>query len=393
LDRINLVQVPYCLRYSEEVKIYQKLINGSKLSNAPVAPGTFEMLAKFTVLSRLHETKLNPNLYTKMEVYNGENLKNTDAKAKSLLEYKSDAGITEGMEGVSTRFAYKILSKVYNANPEDISANPIDLMNILVTEIEKEKERYLKEKEDKDFVTGTLRQKYFEFLEKQLRTAILSSSDDYCQNLYERYILMANDWIEDQDFREPQAGLQLNVDELNQALTAIAQSGISYGQFGVWNPYSLGYAIFTDIERICTKPTEEDKYFFPELIGQNPIDATSEAMKNFNDSGFISQYLSPKVIRDFKMFTLFDESKQAQNYVVSSVSDENGYNDIKNALATQYERNYSIPNIEVVGANLFDDRKLVLKYNSYRDRKLNEATKQKMLKHLRNLWGYDVVIE
>lgn len=173
----------------------------------------------------------------------------------------------------------------------------------------------------------------------------------------------------------------------------IAQSGISYGQFGGWNPYSLGYAIFTDIERICTKPTEEDKYFFPELIGQNPIDATSEAMKNFNDSGFISQYLSPKVIRDFKMFTLFDESKHSQNYVVSSVSDENGYNDIKNALATQYERNYSIPNIEVVGANLFDDRKLVLKYNSYRDRKLNEATKQKMLKHLRNLWGYDVIIE
>ena len=93
------------------------------------------------------------------------------------------------------------------------------------------------------------------------------------------------------------------------------------------------------------------------------------------------------------MFTLFDQSKHSQNYVVSSVSDENGYNDIKNALATQYERNYSIPNIEVVGANLFDDRKLVLKYNSYRDRKLNEATKQKMLKHLRNLWGYDVIIE
>jgi len=226
LDRINLVQVPYCLRYSEEVKIYQKLIKSSKLSNAPVAPGTFEMLAKFTVLSRLHETKLNPNLYTKMEVYNGENLKNTDAKAKSLLEYKADAGVTEGMEGVSTRFAYKILSKVYNANPEDISANPIDLMNILVTEIEKE--RYAKEKEDKlkDFVTGTLRQKYFEFLEKQLRTAILSSSDEYCQNLYERYILMANDWIEDQDFRDPQTGLQLNVDELNQALTAIEKPGL-----------------------------------------------------------------------------------------------------------------------------------------------------------------------
>lgn len=226
LDRINLVQVPYCLRYSEEVKIYQKLIRSSKLSDSPVAPGTFEMLAKFAVLSRLHETQLNPNLYTKMEVYNGENLKNTDAKAKSLSEYKADAGVTEGMEGVSTRFAYKILSKVYNANPEDISANPIDLMNILISEIEKE--RYPKEKEDKlkDFVTGTIRQKYFEFLEKQLRTAILSSSEDYCQNLYERYVLMANDWIEDQDFRDPQTGIQLNVEDLNQALSAIEKPGL-----------------------------------------------------------------------------------------------------------------------------------------------------------------------
>ena len=226
LDRINLVQVPYCLRYSEEVKIYQKLIKGSTLSKAPVAPGTFEMLAKFTVLSRLHETQLNPNLYTKMEIYNGENLKNTDAKAKSLLEYKNDAGVTEGMEGVSTRFAYKILSKVFNKNPEDISANPIDLMNILVTEIEKE--RYSKEKEEKlkDFVTGTLRPKYADFVEKQLRTAVLSSSHEYCQNLYERYVMMANDWIEDQDFRDPKTGLQLNIEQLNEALTAIEKPGL-----------------------------------------------------------------------------------------------------------------------------------------------------------------------
>lgn len=173
----------------------------------------------------------------------------------------------------------------------------------------------------------------------------------------------------------------------------IAQSGVSYGQFGGWNPYALGYAIFTDIERMCKNPTEEDKYYFPLIVGEDPIAATTEAMKNFNDSGFISQYLSPKVMRDFKMFTLFDEEKEGKLYEVTNVSNESGYSDIKNALSLQYERNYSIPNIEVVGANLNDDRKLVLKYNSYRERVLNEASQEKMLKHLRNLWGYEVVIE
>lgn len=173
----------------------------------------------------------------------------------------------------------------------------------------------------------------------------------------------------------------------------IAQSGISYGKFNGWNPYALGYAIFTDIERICKNPTEEDKYYFPLLVGEDPIVMTSEAMKNFNDSGFISQYLSPKVMRDFKMFTLFDKDKNGKSYEVSNVSNELGYYDIKNALSIQHERNYSIPNIEVVGANLNENRCLILKYNSYRERTLNENNKNKMLKHLRNLWGYEVVIE
>ena len=138
---------------------------------------------------------------------------------------------------------------------------------------------------------------------------------------------------------------------------------------------------------------KEDKFYFPNLIGENSIEATTEAMKNFNDSGFISQYLSPKVIRDFKMITLLDEYKDGKYYEVLNVSNEDGYNQIKNSLSIQYERNYGIPNIEVVGANLHDDRTLILKYNTYRDRKLNESSKDKMLSHIKNLWGYNVSIE
>lgn len=225
LDRISLVQVPYCLRVSEEIKIYQKLLNGSKLAEAPIAPGTLEMLAQWSILSRLEETKLS-SPFTKMQVYNGENLKNTDQKAKSINEYREEAGIGEGMEGSSTRFAFKIVSKVFNADPEEIAANPIDLMNILLTEIDKE--RFSKEKEErlKNFVTETLRKKYYDFLEKQIRKAILSSSDEYCQNVFDRYVQMSNDWLEDQEFKDPKTGLKMNVEELNNALSAIEKPGL-----------------------------------------------------------------------------------------------------------------------------------------------------------------------
>jgi serine protein kinase len=225
LDRISLVQVPYCLRVSEEIKIYQKLLSGSKLSEAPIAPGTLEMLAQWSILSRLEETKLS-SPFTKMQVYNGENLKNTDQKAKSINEYREEAGVAEGMEGSSTRFAFKIVSKVFNADPEEIAANPIDLMNILLTEVEKE--RFPKEKEErlKNFVTETLRKKYYDFLEKQIRKAVLSSSDEYCQNVFDRYVQMSNDWLEDQEFKDPKTGLKMNVEELNDALSAIEKPGL-----------------------------------------------------------------------------------------------------------------------------------------------------------------------
>lgn len=170
----------------------------------------------------------------------------------------------------------------------------------------------------------------------------------------------------------------------------VAQSGVAYGQFRGWNPYALGFAIFQDIERICKNPTDEDREYFPELIGQNYLDATSYAMKNFSDTGFIYQYLSPKVIRDFKMFSIFDETKNGKFYEVTAVSNENGYKEIRKLLSQQYERNYSIPYIEVVGANLHADRKLILKYVPFRHRSLNSDSKQKMLSHLKNLWGHEI---
>src|SRR5690606_17213452 len=133
MDRIYKVQVPYCLRVSEEIKIYEKLIRESSLKEAPCAPKNIELLAEFSVMSWLKEPE-NSSIYSKMRVYNGETLRETDTNAKSIQEYRDDAGINEGMQGISTRFAFKILSKVFNFDSEEIAANPVHLLYVLEQE-------------------------------------------------------------------------------------------------------------------------------------------------------------------------------------------------------------------------------------------------------------------
>jgi serine protein kinase len=113
IDRVCVVKVPYCLRVTEEKKIYEKLIRGSELANAPCAAATMEMLARFSVLSRLRP-HANSNLFTKLRVYDGENVKETEPNAKSMQEYRDAAGVDEGMDGISTRFAFKVLSATFN---------------------------------------------------------------------------------------------------------------------------------------------------------------------------------------------------------------------------------------------------------------------------------------
>src|SRR5690606_21504343 len=130
LDRIYVVKVPYCLQISEEVRIYEKLLHNSSLATAPCAPGTLDMMAQFSVLTRLQEPE-NSSIYSKMRVYDGETLKDIDPKAKALQEYKDYAGTDEGMTGVSTRFAYKILSSVFNHDQTEVAANPVHLMYVL----------------------------------------------------------------------------------------------------------------------------------------------------------------------------------------------------------------------------------------------------------------------
>ncbi len=227
IDRINIVKVPYCLRVSEEVKIYEKLIEHSSLKNASCAPGTLDMLAQFCVLTRLKEPQ-NSSIYSKMRVYNGESLKDTDPKAKSYQEYKDFAGVDEGMNGISTRFAFKILSKVFNYDHTEVAANPVHLLYVLEKQLEQEQfpqethDRYLR------FIKEHITPKYIEFIGKEIQTAYLESYSEYGQNIFDRYVTYADFWIQDQDYRDPDTGEIFDRAQLNQELEKIEKpAGIS----------------------------------------------------------------------------------------------------------------------------------------------------------------------
>ena len=227
LDRVYIVKVPYCLRVSEEIKIYDKLVDNSSLREAPCAPGTLGMLAQFSVLSRVKEPE-NSSIFSKMRVYDGENLKDTDPKAKSLQEYKDYAGVDEGMTGLSTRFAFKILSQVFNFDHSEVAANPVHLLYVLERQIEREQfppeveERYL------GYIKGYLAPRYAEFIGKELQTAYLESYSEYGQNIFDRYVTYADFWIQDQEYRDPDTGEFFDRSALNAELEKIEKpAGIS----------------------------------------------------------------------------------------------------------------------------------------------------------------------
>ncbi|HYG40408.1 MAG TPA: PrkA family serine protein kinase [Cytophagales bacterium] len=229
LDRIYKVQVPYCLRVSEEIKIYEKLIRDSSLKDANCAPQTLELLAEFAVMTRLKEPE-NSSLHSKMRVYNGESLKDTDPNAKSIQEYRDEAGINEGMNGISTRFAFKILSKVFNFDSEEIAANPVHLLYVLEQEVIKL--MLPRETEDKylNIIKSVLASKYAEFIADEIQKAYIESYSTYGQNIFEKYVLYSDYWMQNNDYRDPDSGEILDRRMLNQELEKIEKPA------GIANP-------------------------------------------------------------------------------------------------------------------------------------------------------------
>lgn len=163
---------------------------------------------------------------------------------------------------------------------------------------------------------------------------------------------------------------------------------------GGLNPYALGFAILMDVKRICENPTAEDKEWFPNLIGRRWQEAVQEAAFEHRDDSFIMQYLSPKVIRDLKLFSVGivsegDESKG----IVSEIHDDVGYKQLRLNLARSYERQNRVPQIIVERADFDGDRTLYLKYVPYKGRKLDRKTAEQVADYVDQLWGYPVELD
>ncbi|GMA82474.1 PrkA family serine protein kinase [Shewanella glacialipiscicola] len=297
LDRVYIVKVPYCLRVSEELQIYQKLLFNSELSKAPCAPGTLETLAQFSVLSRMKAPE-NSSIYSKMRVYDGESLKDTDPKAKSYQEYRDYAGVDEGMNGLSTRFAFKILSRVFNFDHSEIAANPVHLFYVLERQIEQEQfpgdtaERYL------EFLKGYLIPKYVEFIGKEIQTAYLESYSEYGQNIFDRYVIYADFWIQDQEYRDPETGQLFDRAALNAELEKIEKPA------GISNPKDFRNEIVNFVLR--ARANHE---------GNNPLWTSYEKLRTVIEKKMFSNTEDLLPVISFNAKTSNDDQRKHDDFV------------------------------------------------------------------------------
>jgi serine protein kinase len=165
-----------------------------------------------------------------MRVYDGESLREVDPRAKSMQEYKDAAGVDEGMDGISTRFAFKALSATYNHDTTEVAADPVHLMYVLERMVRQEQLPNETETKYLEFIKGELAPRYAEFIGNEIQKAYLESYHDYGQNLFDRYVAYADAWIEDLDFKDPDTGQLLDREVINQELTKIEKPA------GIANP-------------------------------------------------------------------------------------------------------------------------------------------------------------
>jgi serine protein kinase len=227
IDRVYLVKVPYCLRVDEEVRIYDKMLKASTLSEAPCAPQTLRTLAEFTVLSRLGVPE-NSSVYSKLRTYNGETLKDVDPRSKSVKEYRDDAGLQEGFTGLSTRWAFKTISAAFNRDPSEIAADPVNLLVVLEDKLNKDDMQEEYKRRLRGHIKEWIVPRFAEFLEKELQMSYLDAYGEYGQNLFDRYVTYADKWLLDEDWRDPDTGMQYSREALNSELEKIEKpAGIS----------------------------------------------------------------------------------------------------------------------------------------------------------------------
>ncbi|EJB07637.1 hypothetical protein Rleg9DRAFT_6655 [Rhizobium leguminosarum bv. trifolii WSM597] len=165
-------------------------------------------------------------------------------------------------------------------------------------------------------------------------------------------------------------------------------------RFSGFNPYALGFAMMQDIERIVTKPTDEDRTWFPDIAGRGDAMAVlRDIWANYRDESFISQFLSPNLIRQLRLFHLYDDPEQAEGVLVSAIHNERGYLRIRRQLSREYDIGWTDPAIDIVDVDLAGDRRLLLQHIMMSGSYLQEADTRAVLQHLADLWGYDVLLQ
>jgi stage V sporulation protein R len=181
------------------------------------------------------------------------------------------------------------------------------------------------------------------------------------------------------------------IEWLKSHTNVIYQPPVGHRAYSGINPYALGFAMYTDIKRVCEAPTDEDREWFPDLAGAPWLPALHEAMRNFKDESFIGQYLSPKLIRELRLISILDE-EASEHLSVSAIHDTAGYRQVREALSRQYDLSAREPDIQVWNVNLRGDRALTLRHTQHKGRPLND-TAEEVLKHVARLWGFGVNLE
>ena len=181
---------------------------------------------------------------------------------------------------------------------------------------------------------------------------------------------------------------------LQSHTSVIFQPAFDDPRFSGFNPYALGFAMMQDIERIVTNPEGEDREFFPEIAGtKDTMAVLRDIWANYRDESFISQFLSPRLMRQMRMFHLHDDPAEEEGVRVDAIHDQRGYRRIRRELARRYDIGFVDPNIEVIDVDLAGDRRLLVQHVASSGNLLAEADAKHVLQHLADLWGYDVLLK
>ena len=181
------------------------------------------------------------------------------------------------------------------------------------------------------------------------------------------------------------------IEWLKSHTNVVYQPPVGDKRYSGINPYALGFAMYTDIRRICEKPTDEDREWFPTIAGSDWLETLDHAMRNYKDESFIGQFLSPRLIREMRLFSVVDDAKQ-EKLEISAIHDPSGFRHVREALSHQYDLGTKEPNIQVMNVDL-RTRVLLLRHTQHNDLPLDEDTAKEVLKHAARLWCYQVVLE